>query len=740
MQTLPARQRAWLSGLFCAISVCCSIGLLGSPRACASQPLGPPPPPREIVADNSLSIDEYVKLGVTPLDRPWTVVDYDAAFQTLEELAKKDITKVPRYGSQKSGKLFQRLCQGSELLGRIMNDRSLPEAQRREKIRQSDFLTRLTFYYDETKQFDNEQVELAVAACRLFVTLKRFKEKQLKTLPKDAPQRPQVIRELDGYQGMASGMFVFGTLQRLGLPPAHDPWRPQALARYLVGLKEMLPDVLADLPAEYREQFATSLDRKRITTPHRLVSEALAELLAALPLPEMAPDNSLSVAEYARLGMPPVDRTWSQADYSDAVDVLKKLAEEDCTRLPRHGSVASGRLFSRMANLDNLLTFMEENRSLPPRQRDIPARAYLGASSKAFFDLYARADKRMDREEVELLLLMGRQLAAIERLPGPHDRLSPASSPGAGELTARAIVHAMFKPLWPAYFCRQRWRAATRLRFFSGLEALLPKLLPHCPPDFQEKCAAAFRGPAARETDPQVLAGIRRLLELVPAREIVPDRSLSVQQYVALGVPPLERAWSYKDCAVAYKVLRDLPKEQLPRYGSKTSGKLFKRMCSIDNFTAMLAANESLPPQQRLRMEASCMSIASLTLAELYQGEGKQFDNEEVELLLLAARQMLVLKDSRSRAAGTTVSIIGIGDLQTHRSLFRPIMERYVSRWRAAARRRYLTAMKTLVAKLFDPPPRRKIEPWRLMIANEPDAQIRASMQAVLDAIPERAS
>ena len=57
----------------------------------------------------------------------------------------------------------------------------------------------------------------------------------------------------------------------------------------------------------------------------------------------------------------------------------------------------------------------------------------------------------------------------------------------------------------------------------------------------------------------------------LPEPELVPDRSLPIEAYVALGVPPLDQKWDVKDYADACEVLVKLAEDdiaKLPRFGS----------------------------------------------------------------------------------------------------------------------------------------------------------------------------
>lgn len=70
-------------------------------------------------------------------------------------------------------------------------------------------------------------------------------------------------------------------------------------------------------------------------------------------------DNSLSLEEYAKLGMPDHDRIWDINDYSYAFLVLNTLKIQSPEALPSRSSERSAVLFRRMISTENL-SFLED--------------------------------------------------------------------------------------------------------------------------------------------------------------------------------------------------------------------------------------------------------------------------------------------------------------------------------------------------------------------------------------------
>src|ERR1017187_6411407 len=64
------------------------------------------------------------------------------------------------------------------------------------------------------------------------------------------------------------------------------------------------------------------------------------------------------------------------------------------------------------------------------------------------------------------------------------------------------------------------------------------------------------------------------------------DRSLTADEYLRLGVPVVDPAWTGGEMRTAAAVLKDVAKadpSHLPRYRSERSGVLFARMTSAQN-------------------------------------------------------------------------------------------------------------------------------------------------------------
>ncbi len=73
---------------------------------------------------------------------------------------------------------------------------------------------------------------------------------------------------------------------------------------------------------------------------------------------EREKDYSLSLDEYAKMGMPSVDKAWDSEDFLYANDVLSKMKWGNPGGLPKKDSKKSGALFTKLISLENL-TFLK---------------------------------------------------------------------------------------------------------------------------------------------------------------------------------------------------------------------------------------------------------------------------------------------------------------------------------------------------------------------------------------------
>jgi hypothetical protein len=89
-------------------------------------------------------------------------------------------------------------------------------------------------------------------------------------------------------------------------------------------------------------------------------------------------------------------------------------------------------------------------------------------------------------------------------------------------------------------------------------------------------------------------AGVSRTTSATEA-VAAPDHSLTTAEYVARGVPPIDKPWTsaeYLDAEVALQQIAKDDPTQLPRFKSPKSGALFDRMTSSQNLPPVVDRSE----------------------------------------------------------------------------------------------------------------------------------------------------
>lgn len=79
-----------------------------------------------------------------------------------------------------------------------------------------------------------------------------------------------------------------------------------------------------------------------------VILAGLVFTLSASSETRVPPDHSLTLDQYIALGMPKPEADWNADERSAARSILRKLAEQDPTQLPRFRSERSGALFEKL--------------------------------------------------------------------------------------------------------------------------------------------------------------------------------------------------------------------------------------------------------------------------------------------------------------------------------------------------------------------------------------------------------
>jgi hypothetical protein len=224
----------------------------GEPPA-KSRPAPEMPRERELPSeDTSLSLDAYIAAGMPAYNRTWTSSDMQKAYKVLKAVAK-DKRRLPRYGSDRSGKLFDRMTSEQNLAS--FEDPSVPLFQRFptylqfiEALRDIGDLYASVFvtdsaYVPEIAEFTGFNQRTVRAGLKLI-------DEQVKSFDKSDPL---YAKRMEGLELIKRGMATMaaGCLQTLEELPSQQS---QARKRLVGHLKASLPEIMPRLPPASRQE------------------------------------------------------------------------------------------------------------------------------------------------------------------------------------------------------------------------------------------------------------------------------------------------------------------------------------------------------------------------------------------------------------------------------------------------------------------------------------------------------
>lgn len=194
-------------------------------------------------------------------------------------------------------------------------------------------------------------------------------------------------------------------------------------------------------------------------------------------------DKSLTLEEYAQLGMPPIDRTWTESDLSKAADILTEVARKDGSQLPRYGSPTSGDLFQRMTATDYL--DLIRNRALPPQECMLQASEYFALLPR-LLTLYTTAYKSETASSTEMMEVAGSQVRVVSYLLRLTEQLGSSldeSQPGVSErlqqiVETKRMLGSLFTTTMRALGECDVHTPADRKRLIQTYAKTLPEALP----------------------------------------------------------------------------------------------------------------------------------------------------------------------------------------------------------------------------------------------------------------------
>lgn len=211
------------------------------------------------LADRSLTPEEYVKLGLPKIDRPWSSSDMARAYKVLSEIAKREPQELPRYGSPKSGKVFARITSEDNLDS--VRKKSLPLSIRTGfTLQYLHAITSIGKLYGtaafQQKTGNEEATEIFGVTMQVAGILKELSEEVVVALDK---KDPTYSARLKGAKQMTAGLepILQGLLTHL---TANKKMSPETKSRLIEHLNKSLPEIVKVLPLSAQKALQSNLE------------------------------------------------------------------------------------------------------------------------------------------------------------------------------------------------------------------------------------------------------------------------------------------------------------------------------------------------------------------------------------------------------------------------------------------------------------------------------------------------
>jgi hypothetical protein len=218
-----------------------------------------PAAPLTIPADHSLANDQYIGLGFPSYDPEWSGQDLTVAASKLKTLAADNPDQMPRYASDKSGKVFARIVSPENL--KLYGDKSLTISARLPQGLQylqatGDILNMYLAAFTAGKVGGDELIELFGSTLRVSDVMLELVDEFVPTIPKDDPSYQ--IR-MNGLASMRGGLaqVVGGALDSF----AEEKNYNVAMRLRLLGYcRETFPGIVTRLSAPSQAEVLQRLD------------------------------------------------------------------------------------------------------------------------------------------------------------------------------------------------------------------------------------------------------------------------------------------------------------------------------------------------------------------------------------------------------------------------------------------------------------------------------------------------
>jgi hypothetical protein len=224
-----------------------------------------------------LTADEYLRLGLPAQDREWSGDDMGKAEKVLASVAQKGYRQLPRYKSERSGEVFERLTSPQNL--DLFKNRTLPLDARFPQalnyFQASNQVLKLYLAGFLKKDVrDSELVELMGSQFRSTVVMLELVDEFVPTIKKDDPKYEVRMQGLDQMKrGLAS--VVAGGLQTI---TERESYRGSELVRLVGYMQETFPLIVPRLPPGARTETVLRLKKMQDDPALKDLQPGLGEL------------------------------------------------------------------------------------------------------------------------------------------------------------------------------------------------------------------------------------------------------------------------------------------------------------------------------------------------------------------------------------------------------------------------------------------------------------------------------
>ena len=210
--------------------------------------------------DESLTSEQYLRLGLPAQDREWSGDDMAKAASVLASVARQGHGRLPKYMNERSGEVFARLTSPQNF--NLYKNRTLPLDARFpqslnyfQAINQVCKLYLAGFLKNDVR--DSELVELMGAQLRSTVVMIELMDEFVPTINMDDPTYQVRMQGLDqAKRGLAT--VVAGGLQTL---TERKSYRESELVRLIGYMQETLPLIVPRLLPEARTEILLRLQK-----------------------------------------------------------------------------------------------------------------------------------------------------------------------------------------------------------------------------------------------------------------------------------------------------------------------------------------------------------------------------------------------------------------------------------------------------------------------------------------------